>query len=137
MRGVERVNRTAFTRTWRATAALLVAGALVATGCSKNKGGSGGTIYIAVAGPMTGDYAQYGGYMKQAAQIAVNKINGAGGIKGQKVQLLSFDDQLDPKQAASVAQKICLDKRIVAVVGHFASSSSLAAVPIYDRCGIV
>jgi len=43
------------------------------------------------------------------------------------------DDGMDPKQAPVVAQRLTLQPEVLAVVGHFSSTTCLAAVPIYDR----
>ena len=43
-------------------------------------------ISIAVAGPMTGQYASFGKQMRDGAEMAVKDINAAGGILGQKIK---------------------------------------------------
>ena len=90
-------------------------------------------VWIAVAGPQTGENAQYGQFMAQAAQLAVDEINAAGGVNGKTLMLQVEDDQMDPKVAAIVAEKLAGDKKILAVVGHFSSTTSLAAIPVYDQ----
>src|SRR5689334_16121982 len=62
-------------------------------------------IQIAVAGPITGEYAAFGTQMKQGAEQAVEDINKAGGVLGQKLVLSVGDDACDPKQAVSVANQ--------------------------------
>src|SRR6188508_1863376 len=91
--------------------ALLLA---VVTGCSQVGGGSGGNIVFGVSGPLTGPNAEYGQIWKKAFDIALEEINGKGGIKGRKVQLIFEDTQSDPKQSVPVAEKFVNDKRIVA-----------------------
>ncbi|HEX6120002.1 MAG TPA: ABC transporter substrate-binding protein, partial [Dongiaceae bacterium] len=56
-------------------------------------------ITIAVAGPITGDLAEFGAQMKRGAEQAVKDINAAGGVTGQQLKLEVGDDQCDPKQA--------------------------------------
>lgn len=90
-------------------------------------------IYIGVAAPLTGTTAAYGKQASDAARIAVKEINAAGGIDGRTIELIFMDDRSDPKEAALVAQRLCDDSRIVAVVGHMASSTTLAAMPIYNK----
>jgi aspartyl/asparaginyl-tRNA synthetase len=43
--------------------------------------------------PITGEAAESGKYHKQGAEIAVDKINAAGGINGRKIQIVLEDDQ--------------------------------------------
>ena len=116
----------------RFTYPLLVMSLLLPIALGGCGGKSANELWIAVAGPMTGENAQYGQFMKQAAQLAVDEINAAGGINGKTLMLQVEDDKMDPKEASIVAEKLSGDKKILAVVGHFSSSTSLAAIPIYD-----
>jgi len=87
-------------------------------------------ITVAVAGPMTGSEAVFGGQLKNGAELAVAEINAAGGVLGKKLKLEVGDDQCDPKQARSVAEKIASAK-IPFVAGHYCSSSSIPASDAY------
>ena len=44
-------------------------------------------IAIAVAGPMTGQYASFGEQMRRGAEMAVKDLNASGGVLGQKIKL--------------------------------------------------
>ena len=89
-------------------------------------------IKIGVVGPITGQYAAFGEQMVKGATMAVDEINAAGGVNGQKLQLLTGDDACDPKQATAVANKMVTDK-VVFVAGHYCSSSSIPASEIYKE----
>lgn len=122
-------------------AALALSLSLAACGGESASGSSGDTITVAVAGPMTGDNGIYGQDQLSGVQFAAKEINDSGGIpsgplKGKKVKVVKYDDVADPNQGASVAQKICDDTKIMAVFGHSNSSVTLAAEPIYERCGV-
>ena len=124
-----------------AGAALALASSVSACGSDSASGSSGDTVTVAVAGPMTGDNGIYGQDQLSGVQFAAKEINDAGGIpdgplKGKKIKVVKFDDVADPNQGASVAQKICDDSSIMAVFGHSNSSVTLAAEPIYERCGV-
>ena len=60
-------------------------------------------IIIAVAGPMTGQYAAFGEQLRRGAEMAVADLNAKGGVLGQKLKLEVGDDACDPKQAVAVA----------------------------------
>lgn len=98
---------------------------------------AGEPILLGVSGPLTGPNAQYGAQWKQGFDLALDQINGSGGIKGRPLRYLFEDTQSDPKQTVAVAQKFVADKRIVAELGDFASPASMAASPIYQRAGLV
>jgi len=99
-------------------------------------GAMAGNIRIGVASPFTGDLAAYGDNIKAGVNLKLKEINDAGGINGQKVELVWGDDLCAPKEAGTVGSKFAADKSIVAVIGHLCSSATLAAMPIYVRAGL-
>ena len=119
--------------------ALVLTLILVTTACApkSTEVGASGEIKIAVVGPMTGDSAQYGQAFKRAAELMAKKVNEGGGVDGQQIKLEIIDDKNDAKEATNVAQKLVSDKDVVGVIGHFSSTASLAAAPIYERNGLV
>lgn len=98
---------------------------------------AGEPIFLGVSGPLTGPNAQYGAQWKQGFDLALDQINGSGGIKGRPLRYIFEDTQSDPKQTVAVAQKFVADKRIVAELGDFSSPASMAASPIYQRAGLL
>lgn len=94
-------------------------------------------IYIGVSGPLTGPNARYGEQWKKGFDLALETINGAGGINGRPLQYLFEDSQSDPKQSVLVAQKFVADPRIIVELGDFSSGASMAASPIYQRGSLV
>ncbi len=93
-------------------------------------------IKIGSAGPMTGQYAAFGEQLRRGATMAVEDINAAGGVNGQKLELVVGDDACDPKQATAVANKMVSDK-VAFVAGHFCSGSSIPASDIYREAKIL
>jgi branched-chain amino acid transport system substrate-binding protein len=89
------------------------------------------TIKIPVASPFTGQLASFGEGVKNGAALMASEINAAGGINGNKVQIVLEDELCDPKEAATVATKLANDPEVTIVVGHLCSSATLAALPIY------
>lgn len=113
----------------------VIATALVVAGASL--GWSGEPIQIGLSAPLTGNYSEYGTNWKKAMDIAVEKINAKGGIKGRPLQIIAEDSKSDPKDSAQIAQKFSSDPKIVATLGDFTSTACMAAQPIYDRAGLV
>lgn len=103
-----------------------------AAGCTKKDGGE---IKIAIAAPMTGAQAKMGKDFQSGAQLAIDEFNARGGVLGRKVMMVAGDDQADPKQAVSVANKM-VNEGVEGVVGHFNSSCSIPASDVYNRAGI-
>ena len=93
-------------------------------------------IVIAVAGPMTGQYAAFGEQMRRGAERAVADINAKGGVNGRKLRLEVGDDACDPKQAVSVANQLA-SRGVIFVAGHYCSSTSIPASDVYQQEGMV
>src|SRR3990170_902981 len=93
-------------------------------------------LRIGVAGPLTGKDAVFGAQLKYGAEQAAADINAAGGINGQKIELVVGDDAADPKQGRSVANTF-VGEGVSFVVGHFNSGVSEPASDVYAENGIV
>ncbi len=98
---------------------------------------AGEPIYIGVSGPLTGPNARYGAQWKNGFDLALEEINGAGGIDGRPLEYIFEDSQSDPKQSVVIAQKFVADDRIIVELGDFSSTASMAASQIYQRGGMV
>jgi branched-chain amino acid transport system substrate-binding protein len=92
-------------------------------------------IKIGVAGPMTGDQAKMGTDFKNGVALAIEEWNAKGGVLGEKIVNLTEDDQHDPKQAVSIANKL-VNEGVAGVIGHFNSSCSIPASDVYNRAGV-
>ncbi|MDR3221016.1 MAG: branched-chain amino acid ABC transporter substrate-binding protein [Candidatus Accumulibacter sp.] len=92
-------------------------------------------ILIAIAGPMSGQYASAGDQIRKGAESAIDDINVKGGVLGQKLKLEIGDDACDPKQAVSVANAM-VNKKIVFMHGHWCSSSTIPASDVYAESQI-
>jgi branched-chain amino acid transport system substrate-binding protein len=87
-------------------------------------------ITFAVVGPMTGQLATIGDQFKHGAEAAAAAINAKGGVMGRQIKLSIEDDQCDPKQAVSVANRIVANG-IKFIDGHACSGSSIPASAVY------
>ncbi|WP_437610471.1 branched-chain amino acid ABC transporter substrate-binding protein [Erwinia sp. V71] len=93
-------------------------------------------IKVAIVGAKTGPVAQYGDMEFTGAKQAIEDINAKGGVNGNKLVGVEYDDACDPKQAVAVANKVINDG-IRYVIGHLCSSSTQPASDIYEDEGII
>lgn len=93
-------------------------------------------LTIAVAGPMTGQLATIGDQFRQGAEAAAAEINAKGGVLGRQIKISLQDDQCDPKQAVSIANRIVAEG-IKFVDGHACSGSSIPASAVYAESGVL
>lgn len=93
-------------------------------------------IKIGAAGPMTGDQSKMGIDLKNATALAISEWNEKGGVLGKKITMLAGDDQADPKQAVSIANKF-INQKVAALVGHWNSSCSIPTSKYYNDANVV
>ena len=133
------------------TIALAVASVFVAFGCDKEAPKQQAAapqapaappapmvVKIGHVGPLTGGIAHLGKDNENGALLAIEEANAAGiTLGGKKVtfELVREDDQADPKIGNTVAQKL-VDAKVVGVVGHLNSGTTIPASSIYNQAGI-
>jgi branched-chain amino acid transport system substrate-binding protein len=95
-------------------------------------------VKLGSVAPLTGPQAHLGKDNDNGARLAVAEINAKGLMLGgakAKFELLSEDDQADPKTGTIVAQKL-VDARVAGVIGHLNSGTTIPASKIYHDAGI-
>ena len=96
------------------------------------------TVTIGSAAPMSGPQASFGQDNTNGVRMAINDLNKENiKIGGKKViwKIDAQDDQADPKQATTIAQKF-VDEKVNGVVGHLNSGCTYPASRIYNNAGI-
>ena len=93
-------------------------------------------VKLGMAGPITGPSAATGAQMKNGVEQAVEDINAAGGILGQKLSVTLGDDASDPRQGVSVAGKFVADG-VKFVIGNYNSGVSIPSSEVYQENGVV
>ena len=95
-------------------------------------------VKIGHVGPTSGGIAHLGKDNENGARMAIDELNAKGvtiGGKKVKFELLAEDDAGDPKQGTAAAQKL-IDSKVVGVVGHLNSGTSIPAAKIYSDAGV-
>ncbi|MBI3044187.1 MAG: branched-chain amino acid ABC transporter substrate-binding protein [Betaproteobacteria bacterium] len=96
-------------------------------------------VRIGQVSPLTGPQAHLGKDNDNGARLAIEELNAKGLVIGGakvKFELLSEDDQADPKTGTIVAQKL-VDAKVAGVIGHLNSGTTIPASKIYHDAGIV
>jgi branched-chain amino acid transport system substrate-binding protein len=83
--------------------------------------------------PLTGFAAADGKSALDGAKLAIEQANAKGGIAGQKLELMVYDDQASPKEAVPVATKLVEKDQVVAAISGSYSGSTRAAAAIFQR----
>jgi branched-chain amino acid transport system substrate-binding protein len=89
-----------------------------------------GPLRVGVLIPLTGSTSQFGASMGKAAQLAIDEINAAGGVRGRKIEILVEDDQSNPEAAVRAARKLLDVDKVIAICGTYASAVTSAVAPM-------
>ena len=92
-----------------------------------------GSIKIGFNAPLTGFAAADGNSALVGAQLAVEQVNTAGGINGDDIELVVYDDQASPKEAAPLAVKMTTQDEVTAGISGSYSGSTRAAATIFQE----
>ncbi len=93
-------------------------------------------IKIGFQAPLTGFAATDGKSAEIAAQMAIEEINNSGGVIGEKLYLIVYDDQAKSDQAIFTANKLIGEDGVKLVVNGSYSASGRAAAPIFQNAGV-
>jgi branched-chain amino acid transport system substrate-binding protein len=93
-------------------------------------------IKIGFQAPLSGFAATDGKSAKIAAEMAIEDVNNAGGVLGEKLQLISYDDQAKSDQAIFTANKLIGEDGVKFAVNGSYSASGRAAAPLFQKAGI-
>ena len=91
------------------------------------------TLKIGAPQPMTGPDAPFGAKFKKAYDLAVEEINAAGGVNGKKIEVIIEDHQAKNPLAATVAEKLITQVKVLALTGGRASGQAVEIASIAQR----
>ena len=85
---------------------------------------------------VTGPASFLGDPEKKTLEIYVEAINAKGGVNGQKIQLIVYDDSGDANNARTFATRLIEEDKVVAVVGGTTTGSTMAMIPAFEAAQI-
>lgn len=94
--------------------------------------GAADKVKIGLLAPLTGFAAADGLSVMNAVQLAVERVNQDGGVLGKLVELVTYDDRADGKEAVALARKLIQQDGVVGVVGGSYSTPTRAVAPIFQ-----
>lgn len=96
--------------------------------CESNK-----KIQIGATFPLTGNNALYGTNIKNGIELALDEINKAGGIDGNSIEVIYYDDINEPTKAVNNLQELASVHKVPAVIGSAGSNCTLAMASIANN----
>ena len=103
-----------------AVAAFAVAGQLPAFAAD--------TFKIGAAFALTGPAAVIGDPSAKIAEMLLEEINGAGGVNGKKIELITYDTESDPTKAVTVMKRLIDKDKVLAIIGPTTTGSAMASI---------
>jgi len=110
--------------------AAAVAAALVLIVCSP--AGAQESIKLGISIAMTGPASYVGIGARRGAEIAIDELNGRGGVRGKKLELVIRDDEHNPVKTVAQTRELVEREHVVAMLGASNSASMLAVAPIVN-----
>ena len=93
-------------------------------------------VKLGFQAPLTGQAATDGKSANIAAEMAIEKINTGGGVLGQKMELVTYDDQAKTEEAVFTANKLTGQDGVKFAVSGSYSASGRAAAPIFQKAQV-
>jgi len=100
----------------------------------------GNTVYLGAAISLTGKYSTNGAHTRRGYDLAVEKINAAGGVTvdGQAYELgiIYYDDESTPARGAQLAERLIQQDGVTFILGPYSSGLTRAMAPITEKYGV-
>lgn len=93
-------------------------------------------IKLGISTSITGAAAGYGIHIRNGAQMTIDEINSAGGIKGRKIEMIVADDAGNPAESVSAMNRLVTKENVDAIVGGNMSSLVLANMQVAERSAV-
>lgn len=96
----------------------------------------GDTIKVGLNFELSGGSSAYGTAEKNAAELAIDEINAAGGVDGKKLEAVLQDNKSDNAESANITTKLVSQGKVNVIVGPAASSAVASAIPNASSAGV-
>lgn len=115
---------------------ILIPAILLAAGLLAGPAAAAEPIKIGAFFALSGPQAHIGTPTKLVAELAVKRINAAGGINGRPLELVMGDTESDPAKAASIAKKFIHQDKVAAIIGPTSTGEGMQVKKIVEEAGI-
>jgi branched-chain amino acid transport system substrate-binding protein len=93
-------------------------------------------IKIGALFSITGPASFLGEPERNTAQMVVDEINKAGGVKGRTLELVVYDTQGDATKAVQAVTRLIKEDKVVAIIGPSTTGDTMAVIPIVEKAHI-
>src|SRR2546429_5453243 len=90
-------------------------------------------VKIGDLGSKVGVFEGYGKYQTMGMTLAVEELNAKGGVLGNKIEIVSEDDETKPAPAVRKAEKLILQDDVKLLVGAVSSGATMAIMDVTKK----
>jgi branched-chain amino acid transport system substrate-binding protein len=94
------------------------------------------TIKVGLVAALSGQSAKSGEAITRGLEVAIDEINGGGGVLGKKIELIRRDDESNPAKGVVAARELVQKEKVVAFFGGIDTPVSLAIVPFANQAKV-
>ena len=94
------------------------------------------TIKVGLVAALSGQSAKSGEAITRGLEVAIDEINGAGGVLGKKIELIRRDDESNPAKGVVAARELVQKEKVAAFFGGIDTPVSLAIVPFANQAKV-
>ncbi|WP_051331166.1 ABC transporter substrate-binding protein [Aneurinibacillus terranovensis] len=91
---------------------------------------AGSTIKVGENLELSGAVASYGQSIAEGVDLAIDEINGKGGVDGKKFEVVKVDNKSDAAEATSAALKLTSQNKVNAIIGSATSGNTIAQIQV-------
>ena len=99
-------------------------------------GAASADVRIGAVLSVTGPASFLGDPEKRTLEIYVDDINAKGGVNGEKLKLIVYDDGGDANNARTFATRLVEEDNVFAMVGGTTTGATLAMIPVFEDAHI-
>jgi branched-chain amino acid transport system substrate-binding protein len=112
------------------------AAVVIALWLASGVGEASAQIKLGAVLSVTGPASFLGDPEKKTLEMYVDEINAKGGVNGQKLQLVVYDDGADANAARTFATRLVEEDKVVAMVGGTTTGATLAMIPVFEEAQV-
>lgn len=92
-----------------------------------------GTITLGMSAPFSGPNGAYGKEMREGALAYFAQLNGAGGVNGKKIELVTLDDGYETDRTVANTRKLIDENKVFALMAYYGSSPTTEAMKLFSE----
>jgi branched-chain amino acid transport system substrate-binding protein len=115
---------------------LTIAALLVGFAASVASGSAAAQVKVGAVLSASGPASFLGDPERKTLEMYVEDINRQGGVNGQKLQLVIYDDGGDANAARTFATRLVEEDKVAAMVGGTTTGTTLAMIPVFEDAQI-